>query len=98
MVNTQKIIYLDKKCVEFLNKKVKEGFKVSSYVRRLIQKEMESEQNATSRAGDTMINKKNFVDLLLSWYERQKQKKRGKTFGGGELIESKIRDVENESK
>jgi len=53
MVNTQKVIYLDKKCVEFLNKKVKEGFKVSSYVRRLIQKEMEREQNATSRAGDT---------------------------------------------
>jgi hypothetical protein len=44
-----------------------------------------------------MINKKNFVDLLLSWYERQKQKQNRKDLGG-ESIENKIIDVENESK
>jgi hypothetical protein len=45
-----------------------------------------------------MINKKNFIDLLLSWYERQKLKEKRKNSGGGELIENKIRDVENGSK
>ena len=45
-----------------------------------------------------MINRKNFVDLLLKWYEKQKAKEKGNGIRGGEFIESKIRDVENEPK
>jgi len=45
-----------------------------------------------------MINRKNFVDLLLKWYEKKKAKEKGNGIREGKLIESRIRDVENEAK